>query len=143
MSPVELRLKDLIVEWDKLSAVPLQRTPQPGGRAATGHSEDSDLSSEDGEESGRRAAVPFVKVANETGDMNGCFTCYLTKLSASETVSSFLDFSSFLRHISGVILSSVLLGDWLFKDHVYFFVCPHRGPAVQAPPLLSRAVPVT
>ena len=49
MSPVEMRLKDLIVEWDKLSAVPLQRTPQPGGQATTDH-QDSDLSSEDGEE---------------------------------------------------------------------------------------------
>ena len=47
MSPVEMRLKDLIVEWDKLSAVPLQRAPPPAGPGAGEHP-DSDLSSEDG-----------------------------------------------------------------------------------------------
>ncbi|XP_043198878.1 uncharacterized protein LOC122368730 [Amphibalanus amphitrite] len=46
MSPVEMRLKDLIVDWDKLSAVPLQRPPPPAGPGGGEH-QDSDLSSED------------------------------------------------------------------------------------------------
>ena len=61
MSPVELRLKDLIVEWDKLSAVPLQRTPQPAGpTAATTDQRDSDLSSEDGQSGSGPGAVSVM-----------------------------------------------------------------------------------
>ena len=66
MSPVEMRLKDLIVDWDKLSAVPLQRAaPAPSGPGA-GDRPDSDLSSEDGERRrGRREGREDMRLGRE------------------------------------------------------------------------------
>lgn len=52
MSPVELRLKELIVEWDSLSAVPLQRRGSVACVPTTDQA-DSDVSSDDG---GKRPA---------------------------------------------------------------------------------------